>query len=246
MGKPSILILLFITAALAGPSSRMVTPVYPSSDGCIAKKKVFVKQKELRVRGDRGMMSWVCFDLRGYTFKRSRTCMLSLYISTVKGTGVCDIHPLTRMVTASPRRITRASVRYDDMPLVSVVLDSSYAGQMLFVNITELAKSGSFDGVVLQTRNGLSATFSSCEGALPPAILCTHDLESRASVSWFNGPGPPDPSTGKTGDFFIRTANGTVYYRAGESWDPVCCISIPVNKKNRRAATSRSTGMARR
>lgn len=226
----SFLVLLTVMTT-AGPRRNMVTVIHPKTDGYLSPRESSRNHPELWVQGSGGVISWTGFNLHGYTFSRTRTCMLCLNVTSVARRGICDIHQIVSPLSTAGKSITRKSIRFDDIPLVSVPLDSSFSGQMLFVNITELARAGEFHGIVIQSRGALDAAFSATEGALPPAIICTHDLGDSSAVSWFSGRDRPDPQTGKPGDFMVRTGNGSVYYKKTADWDSVGTLVKPVLKK---------------
>jgi hypothetical protein len=240
MNRVSLLILLSaFTLVFAGPQT-MVTLIHSTGDGYIASRTTESTIKEVWVQGSGEVISWISFRLKGYRFAQTRTCMLALHITAVKRSGICDFHPITSPVLTSESRVTRRSIRYDDLPLVTVPLDSSYSGQMLFMNITDLAKSGAFYGIVIRSRGKLDASFSAREGIVAPAILCTHDVGDSNAVSWFSSADAPDRNTGKKGDFLVRTSNGALYYKSRTGWDSVAVIKA-VQKKTIRKTASRRT-----
>ncbi|MBN1128112.1 MAG: hypothetical protein JXA71_03955 [Chitinispirillaceae bacterium] len=236
---PLLLFVFAITAA--GPSQNMVTVLLPATDGYLSTRESSRNRNELWVQGKNGVMSWIGFNLKGYTFSRSRTCMLCLTITAIARQGICDIHLITSPFTTAGKSFTRKAIRFDDLPLVSIPLDSSYSGQMLYVNITDIARSGAFHGIVLQSRGTLDATFSASEGRLSPAILCTHDIGDSNAVSWFSGGDRPNPQTGKKGDFMIRTATRTIYYKSGADWDSAGVIARPSLGKSAATPARRAT-----
>jgi hypothetical protein len=238
MNRMSLLILLSaFTLVFPGPRT-MVTLIHATGDGYITSRTTVSTIKEVWVQGSGEVITWISFNLKGYRFAQTRTCMLALHITAVKRSGICDFHPITSPVITSESKVTRRSVKYDDLPLVTVPLDSSYSGQMLFMNITDLAKSGAFYGIVIRSRGNLDASFSAREGIVAPAILCTHDVGDSNAVSWFSNADAPDRHTGKKGDFLVRTSNGALYYKSPAGWDSVAIIKA-AQKKTVHNTTSR-------
>jgi len=219
----------------AAPTRPLATLIYADKDGYLSSRGSNSTYKEIWVQGSGNVISWIGFDLRGYTFARTKTCMLSLYITSVKSGGLCDVHAITSPLLIAESRVTSKSLHYDDIPLLTVPLDSTYSGQMLFVNITEVAKSGTFHGIVLQSRGNCDASFEAREGSIAPVILCTHDTATTNAVSWFCSVEKPDRQTGKNGDFLVRTSNGALYYKSETGWDSINVLRetvkpVPVRK----------------
>ena len=207
----------------AGPRTT-VSVVHSDGDGYISSRARISNYKETWVQSNGKVITWISFNLKGYKFARTRTCMLALHITAVKRSGICDFHPITSPILASENQVSRKSIRYSDLPLVTVPLDSSYSGQVLFMNVTELAKSGRFYGIVIRSRGNLDASFAAREGTVAPALLCTRDAGDSNPVSWFSSTGAPDRFTGKKGDFIVRTSNGVLYKKSAAGWDSVAVI----------------------
>jgi hypothetical protein len=236
---PLLIILSAMALVSAGPRTK-VTLIHSTGDGYITSRKTVSNYKEIWVQGSGDVVSWISFRLKGYTFAQTRTCMLALHITLVKRSGICDFHPITSPVLTAETKVTRRSVKYDDLPLVTVPLDSTYSGQMLFMNVTELAKSGRFYGIIIRSRGNLDASFSAREGTVAPVILCTHDIGDSNAVSWFSSADAPDRQTGKKGDFLVRTSNGSLYYKSAAGWDSVAVIKAAKKKTARKTASRRA------
>ena len=240
MNRVLLLMLLSAMAISAGPRTR-VALIHSTGDGYITSRKTVANYKEIWVQGNGDVIGWISFRLKGYTFAQTRTCMLALHITSVKRSGICDFHPIISPVITAETKVTRRSVKYDDLPLVTVPLDSTYSDQMLFMNITDLVKSGAFYGIVIRSRGNLDASFSAREGTVAPVILCTHDIGDSNAVSWFSSADAPDRQTGKKGDFLVRTSNGALYYKSAAGWDSVAVIHAAQKKTARKTASRRAT-----
>jgi hypothetical protein len=240
MNRVSLLILLCALALVSAETRTKVTLIHSTGDGYITSRKTVANYNEIWVQGNGDVVSWISFNLKGYTFAQTRTCMLALHITSVKRSGICDFHPITSPVLTSENKVTRRSVKYDDLPLVTVPLDSTYSGQMLFMNITDLAKSDAFYGIVIRSRGNLDASFSSREGIVTPAILCTHDIGDSNAVSWFSSADAPDRYTGKKGDFLVSTSNGALYYKSAAGWDSVAIINAAKKNMAHKTASRRA------
>jgi hypothetical protein len=223
--KIFILILVFVAPLFA---QRAVTPIFPLKDGFVSPDSCSGEQKELLVDAGRQSVGWVVFKPQQIDFKNIKAIMLMLHIKSVLKPGLCGINMLVKRITAPENKVSPIDLKYDDMPIAALPLDSSFANQMLLIEITELVKSKTFRGIAVKPISGLSAVFSSKEGYPPPAVLLTHDTLNPNPSKWFNGAASPDTTTpGKTGDFYVDMAKGIIYRRSTAQWDSAASLTIP-------------------
>ena len=177
------LFLLYITAAF---SQNIVTPLFPVKNGFVSPNSIPEHQKELFVDASHPAVSWIVFKWQSIAIKRARSAMLMLYIKSVVKPGLCGIHTLMTKITVPENKVKPEDLKFDDMPVAAVPLDSLFSDQMLLLDITELVKSKTFKGIAIRPINGLSAIFTSKEGFPPPAILLTYDTLNPNPSKWFN------------------------------------------------------------
>lgn len=204
-----------------------VTLIFPSMDGFSSPSLSSADKKDLVVDHEKSIISWICFNRQRIDFKKTTSAMLMLNVSRVSAAGLCGIFSLLTPVTAPENKVRQSVLRFDDMPIASLPLDTGYAGQIIPLDITDLLKAKKFNGVVLRSLNRLSAEFCSKEGPLPPALLLMHDSGRRNPVSWFNGREAPDTAAGKPGDYYICTSTGVVFLKSTGRWDSAAVIAIP-------------------
>ncbi|MBN2187936.1 MAG: hypothetical protein JW699_00670 [Chitinispirillaceae bacterium] len=217
----------FLTAkALA---LEIITPQFPIKDGHVSANLCSGADTELIADECLQMSSWMVFKSASLHYRDIRAARLAVYIKSVQKAGLCGIHSLMKKITAPERNVTLSCVVSDDMPIAALPLDSSFADQMVFIDITELVQSGAFYGITLKPMQGLSARFSSKEGFPPPAILVLRDtLYTVTPPKWWSCCEAPDTSVGKAGDFYVRASQGIVYRKSPEGmWDSVASFVIP-------------------
>ena len=73
----------------AGPRTT-VSVVHSDGDGYISSRARISNYKETWVQSNGKVITWISFNLKGYKFARTRTCMLALHITAVKRSGICD------------------------------------------------------------------------------------------------------------------------------------------------------------
>jgi hypothetical protein len=219
---------VLVCATTAVFSQGIVAPLFPLKNGSASQDSLPGHPKELVVDAAHQSAGWIVFKWQGIAVKRARTAMLTLYIRSVSKPGLCGIHILMTKITVPENSVKLSDLKFDDMPIASVPLDSSFSDQMLLLDITELIKSKTFKGIAIRPIQGLSATFISKEGYPPPAVLLTFDTLNTNQAKWFNNSEPPEPSTGKEGDFFIHKVKGVVYHKSSPAaWDSVASLTIP-------------------
>jgi hypothetical protein len=223
----SLVATMLLVLAKSVFSQDVITPLFPLKDGFVSPDSGSGDQQELLVDGTRQAAGWMVFKSAGIYYRNIGSAMLAVYIKTVSKPGLCGIHSLMTKISAPENRVTPADVKFDDMPIAALPLDSSFSDQMILVNITELVQSRAFYGIALRSINGLSANFSSKEGFPPPAILLTHEPASPTPAKWFNGIDPPDMSTGGAGDYYVHIPRGVIYRKSAGAWDSVASLTIP-------------------
>jgi hypothetical protein len=245
----SITGLLLLACMYSSYSQDSLTLFFPCKDGYIAADTCSGDQKELIIDEEKQSIGWLSCKKHLIDFNKVKTAMLMLHIKEVNKNGLCGIFSLMTRVDAPENRVRLSMLRFDDMPLYAVPLDSSYTDQIIPLDITEIMKARKFNGIVIRSMNGLSAKFASKEGVLPPAIVLLHGSPKPEPVSWFSGTDVPDSTTGKTGDFFVRTSSGVIYHRTGPAWDSVAVLAVPPEKpvvKPPVRKTARMTGVKKR
>lgn len=209
-------------------SQNVITPLFPLKDGTVSPDSSAGDQKELLVDQARQAAGWMVFKSASIHYRGINSAMLALYITSVQKPGLCGIHALMKKIIAPENGVVPADVKYDDMPIAALPLDSTYSAQMVLVNITELVQSGAFYGIALRPIRDLSACFSSKECFPPPAILCYRDtLNPCLQPKWWSADDVPDTSVGKTGDFYVRALQGVIYRKSTDKWDSAASFIIP-------------------
>lgn len=221
-------ILTVLTGAAVVFSQGIITPLFPLKNGTASQDSLPEHPKMLVVDAAHQSAGWIVFKWQGIAVKRARTAMLMLYVKSVSKPGLCGIHTLMAKVIVPENSVKLSDLKFDDMPIASVPLDSSFSDQMLLLDVTELIKSKTFKGIAVRPIQGLSATIISKEGFPPPAVLLTYDTLNPNQAKWFNNSELPEPSTGKEGDFFIHKVKGIVYHKSSPAvWDSVMSLTIP-------------------
>ena len=164
----SVILLVCVTAAA---SQSSITLLFPSKDGTVSPDSCSGDQKELRADSAKQSVGWMLFKYRSIDFRDISSAMLMVYIKTVPKPGLCGIHQLMKKISAPENMVKYENVKFDDMPIAALTLDSSFSDQMILLNITELIRSKTFYGIALRPMRGLSASFGSKEGFPPPVIL---------------------------------------------------------------------------
>jgi hypothetical protein len=219
--------LLFIseTAVL---SQDVITPLFPLKDGTISPDSSSGDRKELLVDQARQAAGWMVFKSASIYYRDIGSAMLAVYITGVQKPGLCGIHALMTKITAPENGVLPSDVKFDDMPIAALPLDSTFSAQMVLINITELVQSRAFYGIALRPIRDLSARFSSKEGFPPPAILVYRDtLNPSMQPKWWSADDVPDTSVGKVGDFYVRALQGIIYRKSSGGWDSVASLTIP-------------------
>ena len=209
-------------------SQHVITPLFPLKDGTVSPDSSSGDRKELLVDQARQAAGWMVFKSASIHYRGINSAMLAVYITSVQKPGLCGIHALMKKIIAPENGVAPSDVKYDDMPIAALPLDSSYSAQMVLVNITELVQSSAFYGIALRPIRDLSARFSSKEGFPPPAILVYRDtLNPYVQPKWWSADDVPDTSVGKAGDFYVRALQGIIYRKSSGAWDSVASLTIP-------------------
>ena len=218
---------ILLALATAAASQSGIIPLFPSKDGTVSPDSCSGDQKELRADSAKQSVGWMLFKYRSIDFRDISSAMLMVYIKTVPKPGLCGIHQLMKKISVPENMVKSENVKFDDMPIAALPLDSSFSDQMILLNITELIQSKTFYGIAIRPMRGLSACFSSKEGFPPPVILITRDSVSTNPVKWWSANDVPDMSTGKPNDFYVRASQGVVYRKSAGAWDSVASLTIP-------------------
>jgi hypothetical protein len=222
-------------------SQSVITPLFPLKDGTVSPDSCAGDRKELIADQALPAAGWMVFTSAGIHYRDIDAAMLAVYISSVRKPGLCCIHALMKKITAPENGVASTDVLYDDMPIASLELDTSFSAQMILVNITELVLSKAFFGIALRPMRNLSARFSSKEGFPPPAILCYRDtLTPPLQPKWWSADDVPDTSVGKNGDFYLRALQGVIYRKSSGQWDSVANLTIPPKQAPAPAAKKRT------
>jgi hypothetical protein len=219
-------LMLLILAAVSF-SQNTITPIFPLKDGTVSRDSCSGDQKELFVDGSKQSVGWLVFKPHYADSNNIRSAMLMVHITSVLKPGLCGIHTLMTKIIVPESKVKLEDVKFDDMPVASLSLDTSFSDQMLLLDVTELVKSKSFNGIALRSISGLSACFGSKEGFPPPAIIITHDLPGPNPPKWYNCNDFPEKTLGKQGDYYVYTSKGEIYRKSAEAWDSVASLTIP-------------------
>ena len=154
-------LIILATVAAASFSQGIIKPLFPLKNGYASPDSIPEHQKELFVDASHQAVGWIVFKWQGIAVKRARTAMLMLYIKSVLKPGLCGIHTLMAKITIPEKNVKPKDLKFDDMPIASVPLDSMFADQILLLDVTELIKSKTLKGIAIRPINGLSAVFTS-------------------------------------------------------------------------------------
>ena len=102
--------------------------------------------QELVVDGAKQSVGWLVFKPHYADSNNIRSAMLMVHITWVLKPGLCGIHTLMTKIIVPESRVTLENVKFDDMPVASLALDTSFSDQMLLLDVTDLVKSKSFNG----------------------------------------------------------------------------------------------------
>ena len=225
--KPKICLafLAFLTLSFSQDS---LTLLFPNKDGSASRDTFSGNEQDLTVDEKTQSVGWVSYKRYLLDFGNVKSAILMLHVKSVEGKGVCGIFSLMTRVEPAENRVRLSALRYDDMPIAAMPLDSGMQDQIIPLDITGLLKAKSFNGIAIRPMNGLSAKFSSKEGRLPPAIVIVKGRTGPARVRWFSGSSAPDSATGNHGDCCVCTANNVIYRKSSMKWDSVAVIAMPV------------------
>lgn len=232
---------ILLALATVSLSQNAITLIFPLKDGTVSPDSCSGDQKELVVDGAKQSVGWLVFKPHYADSNDIRSAMLMVHITSVLKPGLCGIHTLMTKITVPENRVTLENVRFDDMPVASLALDTSFSDQMLLLDVTDLVKSKSFNGIALRPISGLSARFGSKEGFPPPAIIITHDSPDPNPPKWYNCNDFPEKTLGKQGDYYVYTSKGVIYRKSAEAWDSVASLTIPPPLPERSAAVIHHT-----
>lgn len=236
---------ILLTLTAVSLSQNAITPIFPVKNGTVSPDSCSSDQKELVVDGAKQSVGWLVFKPHYADSNNIRSAMLMVHITSVLKPGLCGIHTLMTKIIVPESRVTLENVKFDDMPVASLALDTSFSDQMLLLDVTDLVKSKSFNGIALRSMNGLSARFGSKEGFPPPAILIIRDSLSPNPPKWYNCNDIPK-TLGKEGDYYVYTLKGVIYRKSAESWDSVASLTIPPAPPEKPAAVVHHTYPLRR
>ncbi|MGA2507421.1 MAG: hypothetical protein ABSF80_08105 [Chitinispirillaceae bacterium] len=237
---------ILLALATVSLSQNAIRPIFPLKDGSASPDSCSGDQKELVVDGAKQSVGWLVFKPHYADSNDIRSAMLMVHITSVLKPGLCGIHTLMTKITVPENRVTLENVRFDDMPVASLALDTSFSDQMLLLDVTDLVKSKSFNGIALRSISGLSARFGSKEGFPPPAIIITRDSPDPNPPKWYNCNDFPEKTLGKQGDYYVYTSKGVIYRKSAEAWDSVASLTIPPPLPERSAAVIHHTYPVRR
>jgi hypothetical protein len=242
MRKFLLAVCMLCTAAVAGSP---VSAVFPAKNGCFP---IDSAGTTLTVDGTHPVMSWLAFNTRKFDTGNLNSAILLLPIKSIRSSGIYGVHALMTPVNALEGSVRAKDLHYDDMPIASANIDSSFVDGMLLLNITEQVRSRTFFGILIRSMEGLSASFSARTAFPSPAVICVRDTTGVSGASpvakWFIGKDHPVPSFGRPGDFYAQPVKGIIYRKSAVSWDSLLILkpplSLPAVAAKRQKSTDRS------
>ena len=218
-----MLVLALVAAAAYSQSTVFVS--YPVKNGFVSSDSGGAKS--LSVNGRERSVGWIVFNTQGIDVRNLSSSILVLPVKSVKIGGLCGVHELMTPVVEPENRVTASVLHYDDLPIATVSLDSSFSGRMILLNVTEQVRSRMFKGVVIRSMSNCSIEFNSRESVPSPALLCTSDPAGSRQAKWWSGSGRPDLSVGKQGDFYAEMGRGVIFRKATAAWDSITTLIPP-------------------
>ena len=209
-----------------------IIAAFPLKDGFCSSDSSRGDPRELFVADVNQTVGWIVFNPKDFNVKAIKTAIAILSVKSVQAPGICSICALYLPVTMPESKVKPVNLHFDDLPIATLTIDRSSAGQSFLINVTEQLKSGRFKGLALRSINGLVASFVSKEGFPAPAIICTYDLLNPRASKWFTGVTHPDPSWGHENDFFVQSGKGVVFQKTVAKWDSVVVLTPPLPSKS--------------
>jgi hypothetical protein len=207
MGKfMSVASAVFYSAAFASAMS-LVTPVFVHKDGDAGLSGHSGGAKDIAVDGSADfVVGWITFQTTGVEMDTTAKAVVALSIKALTAPGTLKVFGLAKPITMPENNVLLSDIAYTSSttPSASVSLGSADIEKVIRIDITELCKSGGFNGIALASDDGLKVAFSSKEGALAPMILLTSSIESAGPQGPTGPQGPqgtigPQGSAGPTG-----------------------------------------------
>ncbi len=209
-------------------AQNIVSPILVLKDGDASAAAFSGTDKEIVVDGGaRLSVGWMVFQTEGVDRSKIASAKLVLYVKALANPGTLQVRALTASITAPENNVPLAAIPADSAVAVSLTLGTGNIGSVVQIDITALAKTGSFQGVALTSEDGLTASFDAKEGQLAPVIYLTHNVNAVAA-SWLSGTAAPTGSIGKDGDYYLNTATGDVSSRSAGSWTVATNLVGPV------------------
>lgn len=207
--KQRKIILALIPALCLGlaTAQSVTTPLFPHKDGEADVSTMSGSQKDLEVVGGaKKVVSWITYVTGESDLANCKKAVLNLYVNSLAVPGTLGVYALTSAITAPENSVKFTEIKFGATAAAKLSLTSADIEKVLQVDLTTLVKDTAFKGFALASDDGLSATFSSKEGAMKPLVMLTY-----AAVGGATGPaGPAGPagSNGLTGPVGPAGATG--------------------------------------
>jgi hypothetical protein len=208
--------ILFLISSVYGQS--IVTPVFVYKDGEASATGYSGSEKDILIDGNANpIVGWIKFQTSGIDFSQAVSVKMSFFVKSVNSPGTLYIYPLSADITAPENNVYLSSIKTGATAVASLTIGTALTEKMVQFDITSIAKSDPFYGVVLKSDDGLSINFDSKEGNLPPTLLVSYTF-TGSSAKWLSGFDLPTNSIGDEGDFYIVGSSNDIFRKSSDSW----------------------------
>ncbi len=199
---------------------ELATPLYVYHDGDATTSGYSGSEKDLYIDGGSlPSIAWMTFQSQGLSLLDIDSARIILSVRSVGSAGTLSVHALTNDITAPENNVKLDMISYAPEAIAHAYVGSMSAEKCITFDITLLAKSGTFKGLVLLSDDGLVATFDAKEGVLPPRISLLYSSVSGGNGSqWLAGSELPDSLLGTKGDFYLQSTTGAIFSKGTGSW----------------------------
>jgi hypothetical protein len=220
---------IVLNSVIFASAQTVVTPVFVHKDGDASMTGYSGSLKDIGIDGSANqVIGWMTFQTQGVDMSKVTKAVVALYVKSLTAPGHLNVFRLSSPITQPENNVLFSSIQFDmyGTPDASISLSTADVEKVVQLDITNLVKTGTFNGLALASDDGLVATVSSKEGVLNPIIFLTTDV-AAAAATWLTGVGTPTAAIGRQNDLYLKTSSGDVYQKGATAWSLVTTIIGP-------------------